>query len=306
MEKLYIYLFIILAFVAGAVVLFYRRAISPNQEEEFNFISSAGELVFGNESVVPAPREHVLYQDQSESILVTLVKRAPRMILTTIFIQLFLMLFTGYLSVKNIERLAMAGAAVTQGEYGLAISALYPIGKDAAEEQWRVLRGVHPELDRRGLYNFAYIGSKGNRGYAVMEHLYRTQDHDPELSPDNPAYDNVITGLTAAKGSDICQERYGAQLISKADWEMSRGHIFAAKNVEEYPTIPEWARDVSETDSDNYYVISKESGAWEWAIAEDVDHNDNGHYVDEDELSRAGIRCSINWIEDADENAENN
>lgn len=291
MERLFIYAFIGLVLVAGLSFWFFRRFF-VEEDEERNFTS-------GNSSddtgyVQSAPREVAAYEERQSGIITAAVRKAPKTIMTTVFIQLFLMMFTGYLSVQNIERLAMAGSALSQGDYGMAVSALWPIGKEAGVEQYRVSRGTDPYLDENNLTGFAYIGKLDGKKVAVMDHLYSTQDRDESLSTKDESYGIVIVGLSAGKAKDICDDQYNGKLISQKEWELSRNHFLAARNVKEYPDIPEWTRDVSETDTDDYLVIAKESGVMALAEKENIDREEGG-YIDGDDLSSAGFRCSITW-----------
>jgi len=298
MGRLFFYLFLIIIPIAIGLFLLFKKLYVDDDSQEINFGSKSEE--FGFDTITPAPREHVAYQESQSSLIISAIKRAPKTIMTTILIQLALMLFTGYLSVKNIERLAMAGAAVTNGDYGLAISSLWPMGKDALLEQTRIARGVHKYLDDNGLNNFAYVGydKKDNRNHAIMENPYSTQDHDDTLKKDDPAYGNFIIGLKASKAQEICQEKYGkygGDLLSLNGWTLSRNHILAARNVKEYPNIPEWTKDVSKEDSDDYLVLSKNSGAAEYAVKKGINNKENGLYIDGDEFDKAAFRCEITW-----------
>ncbi|MCK5615844.1 hypothetical protein KAR91_79000 [Candidatus Pacearchaeota archaeon] len=291
MERLFIYVFIGLVLFSGILFWFFRRFF-VEEESERNFTS--GNSVDDDGYIQSAPREVAVYEERQSSIVAAAVRKAPKTIMTTIFIQLFLMMFTGYLSVQNIERLAMAGSALSQGDYGLAVSALWPIGKEAGVEQYRVARGTNPYLDENNLIGFAYIGKLDGKKVAVMDHLYSVQDRDESLSIKDESYGTVIKGLTADKAKDICDDQYNGELISQKEWDLSRSHFLAARNVKEYSDIPEWTRDVSAKDTDDFFVIAKESGVWELAEKEDIDREEGG-YIDGDDLLSAGFRCSITW-----------
>lgn len=296
MERLFIYLFIGLILLAGFLFYLFRKfIIEENQESNFG---PTAEQIADSSYISPAPREHVAYIEQQSSIIIAAIKKAPKTIMTTIFIQLFLMIFTGYLSVKNIERLAMAGSAIAQGDYGMAISALWPIGKEAGVEQWRVASGSNPYLDDNGITNFSYVGQKDGKSYAVMERLYSTQDHDSELKESDESYGDVILGQSPRKANSLCRN-FGtddnpAKLLSKTGWKLSRVHFIAARNVKEYPDIPEWTNEVSVNDTDDYLIIPKESGILEYAEKHDIDREDGG-YIDGDDIDSAGFRCEITW-----------
>ena len=152
MERLFIYVFIALVLFAGILFWGFKKFFIE-EDEERNF--TAGDLPDDNGYIPSAAREVEAYADRQSSIIASTIKKAPRAIATMIFVQIFLMMFTGYLSVRNIERLAMAGAAISQGDWGLVISALGPIAKESGMEQYRISRGVNPYLDENGLTGFA-------------------------------------------------------------------------------------------------------------------------------------------------------
>jgi len=148
MERLFIYCFIGAALVFVILFFLFKRFLVDNHiEEEMNF--SAGDVIFDpiNNPIPPAPREHVAYLERQTGAIVFLMKKAPKTIMITVVMQISLMAFTGYLSVQNIERLAMVGSALAMGDYGMAVSALWPIGKEAGVEKYRVARGTNPYLD---------------------------------------------------------------------------------------------------------------------------------------------------------------
>jgi len=294
MERLFIYAFIGLVLLAGVLFLIFRKFLGEYEDPEMNF--GCGPVdASGMGFIPPAPSEEDAYADRQSSLIASAIKKAPKTIMTTVCIQLFLMVFAGYMSVKNIERIGNAGAALSQGEYGLAIAALWPIGKDAGVEQWRIATGINPYLEEKGITGFEYVGKLGDKSVAIMNHLYSTQDQDEGLKKTNESYGRVIIGLSAGRAKDICEEKYNGKLISSEEWELSRGHFIAARNVKLFPEIPEWTRDISEEDSNDYLVIAKESGVREYAIKEDLDMEEGGKYIDNGDLSTAGFRCSITW-----------
>jgi len=99
-----------------------------------------------------------------------------------------------------------------------------------------------------------------------MERLYSTQDHDEDLKEKDESYGNVLTGLSVSKAKDICEEKYNGKLLSIEEWDFSRNHFLAARNVKPYSDIPEWTRNVSEDDNDDFLVIEKESGVRAYVI----------------------------------------
>lgn len=299
MEKLFFYIFLFISGSFITVFFIYRKFyVVGRNESEVNFGVPKENEEFDLEYIKPAQREHVAYQEQQSGFFAYAIKRAPGKIITGILIQVSLMMFTGYLSVKNIERLAMAGSAVVQGDYSMAVTALWPIAKDSIVEQSRVARGNHPFLTENNLNDFAYIGQIDGKHYAEMETLYSTQNHDPDLSKDDPAYGTPIIGLSAVKARDVCKEKYenfNADVVSPQGWMLGRSHILAARNVREYPKIAEWTNKAHERDTDDYMVLSKESGVKEYAVEKDIDREENGLYIDSEDIEKVGFRCEITW-----------
>ena len=221
MERLFILIFIGLALFAGFLFYLIRWIFIDDEDPENNFgtINTDGT----QENIVQSvPREHVAYQERQSSLISAAIKKAPQAVMTTIIMQLALAVFFGYLSVTNIERISMAGSALLQGEYGMVLSALWPIGKDAGMEQWRVARGKHSYLKKNELYEFVYIGKMDDKNVAIMVRLYSTQDHDESLSVKNESYGNVIKGLSASRGKEICEDKYddhNGNLLSFEEWD---------------------------------------------------------------------------------------
>ena len=293
MERLFIYCFIGIALLFVILFFLFKKFFIDNSvDEEMNFSSGTGTSDPINSSISPAPREHIAYLEQQSGIFISAVKKAPKTIMTTVIIQISLMAFTGYLSVQNIERLAMAGSSLAMGDYGMAVSALWPIGKEAGVEQYRVARGVHEKCGGKGL---VYVGKLNGKGLCILERPYSTQDHDEDLKETDDSYGNVLAGLSVSKAKDICKEKYNGELLSIEEWDFSRNHFLAARNVKPYSDIPEWTRNVSKDDSDDFLVIEKESGVRKYVIKKGIDNEENGEYVDGDDLSIAGFRCSKTW-----------
>lgn len=293
MERLFIYVFIGLVLLSGLLFWIFKKLVVDKDKQELNFGTGAIDDS-DMEYVCPAPREGAAYQDRQTSVMALVIKKAPQIIATMILVNIASVVFFGYLSVKNIERVSNAALALSQGEYGSVFTALWPIGKEAGVDQWRISTGMNPYLDEQGFKNFAYIGSLDGKNVALMKNLYSAQDHDEYLKETDEAYGKVIKGLSVGKARGICEDRYKGDLISSAEWELSRGHFLAARNVKEYPNTPEWTRDYHEDDSDDYFVIAKDSGVHEYAEKENLDR-ENGGYIDGDDLSIAGFRCSITW-----------
>lgn len=292
MDRIYIYIFIVLVLLFGGLTFLIKR-IFPEEESDLNF--GGADYVEPNEyPISSAPREESAYRERERSIWSSILKKAPQAIMTALIIQLFIMAFSDYMSVEYLHRLGMAGQAMSQGDYGVALTALKPLAEDVAVEQYRISRGVHPYLDENNLTGFAYVGELNGEKVAIMDHLYSIQDHDESMTTKDKSYGIVITGLSVGKAKDICDDKYNGKLISLKEWELSRSHFLAARNVKEYPDIPEWTRDVSEKDTDDFLVIAKESGVLELAEKENIDREEGG-YIDGDDLSSAGFRCSITW-----------
>ena len=137
MERLFIYVFIGLALLAGLLFLVFKRLVVDRDEKEINF--GAGAIDDSDmDYIPPAQREGAAYQDRQVSMMALIVKKAPQIIATMILVNIASVVFFGYLSVKNIERVSNAALALSQGEYGSVFTALWPIGKEAGVEQWRI------------------------------------------------------------------------------------------------------------------------------------------------------------------------
>ena len=150
MERLFIYVFIGLVLLAGLVFWIFKKLVVDQGEQELNFGADAIDD-FGTEYIPPAQREHVAYQDRQSGVMVAVIRKAPQIIATMILVNIASVVFFGYLSVKNIERISNAAVALSQGAYGSVFSALWPIGKDAGVEQWRISTGMNPYLDKKKL-----------------------------------------------------------------------------------------------------------------------------------------------------------
>ncbi|MCK5613824.1 hypothetical protein KAR91_68805, partial [Candidatus Pacearchaeota archaeon] len=166
------------------------------------------------------------------------------------------------------------------------------IGKEAGVEQYRVARGVHPKCGNKGL---VYVGKLNGKGLCILERLYSTQDHDEDLKETNESYGNVMIAQTVSKAKGFCEEKFDAKLMSIEEWDFSRSHFLAARNVKPYSDIPEWTRNASKDDSDDFLVIEKESGVRKYVKKKGIDSEENGKYVDGDDLTTAGFRCSKTW-----------
>lgn len=307
MELIFISLFVGFGAVAAILFKLYKKFYVDGEEQEVNFGSYQPVQDFEpSENIVPAPREHVAYEEIQNGLIATAVKKAPRAILTGIFIQLFFMLFTGYLSVRNIERLAMAGSALMEGNYGTALMALGPVGKDVAIEQTRVARGVTPYFDENGITNFVYAGERNSIKYAVMENLYSKQDHDNTIKPEDKEYGEKVLGLTSEEANEVCKRKYAkhnGRLITFLDWEWFHNNFLVSRNINQDEKTSEWFYNVSPADNDYYMVMEKKSGIYDYIKDKDIDHEaKDGHiWADQDDLAkslRIGFRCMISWKED--------
>ena len=155
MEMLFIYIFLALAGIAGLIFLLISSlGSSDNQEKNF---TSDGASYF-EEPIAQAQREEDAYEDRQSSILSLIARKAPGLILTFILVNISTNLLTGYMSLKNAERIAMAGSAASQGDYGSAAVSLFTMAKPELKEQTNIARGEHPYLDKKGLHNFSYVG----------------------------------------------------------------------------------------------------------------------------------------------------
>ncbi len=144
---------------------------------------------------------------------------------------------------------------------------------------------------------FAYVGKLNEEEVCIMDHLYSVRDHDETISKDDEEFNKIMKGQSVDNAKRLCDERFEAKLISKEEWELSRSHILAAKNVKAYKDIPEWTRNVSESDNNDYYVIVKDSGIWKYAAENDFDREEGG-YIDNGDmvnLNKGGFRCSKTW-----------
>ncbi len=294
MERLFIYVFLGLVLFAGVLFLILRRFVAEDTEER-NF--TPGNANDDTGYIESAPREVAAYEERQSSLAVIIIKKAPKTIMTLIILQICTSLLTGYFTVTNSERIAKAGADVAQGDYGGAISALFTAAKPEMLEQSRLATGKHVYLDENNLFGFVYIGELDGKKVAIMDHLYSLWDHDKTLKKDDKSRNNILKGQSVSKAKTLCKDTYNAQLISREEWKLSRSHFLVARNAKEFPDIPEWTRNVSNSDNNDYYVIPKDSGIWEHAVDNDFDIEeggfiDNGYMV---ALNSGGFRCSITW-----------
>lgn len=293
MEMLFVYLFLGLAGIAGLIYFFLSFFRDSPENQEQNFTSDG--VSFFEESVTQAQREEDAYEDRQSSVMNLLARKAPGLILTFILVNIATNLLTGYMSLKNAERIAMAGSAASQGDFGSAAVSLFTIAKPELTEQTNIARGDHPYLDEKGLHNFVYVGKLNGKNLAIMKGLYSTQDNDPQIEKDSEYYGRLLLDQSVSNAQDICQEKYGGDLISIEEWELNRGHFLSAMNIKEFPKTAEWTRNVSSGDSDDYLVIQKDSGVREFVLEEGIDMEEEGKYVDSDDISTVAFRCSITW-----------
>jgi len=291
-----------LVIVAVTILFFFiyllSKLLSPKDSSESNFVDSQ-ESDEGNYSVSPVQREHVAYAESQNGIMASIVKKAPRMIMTIIIFQLITSNLSDWIPERYAEGLSMAGYAFSQGDYGTASASVFSMAKPELVYQYRITIGSHPYLNERKLDNFTYVGTKSGENVAIMTWLYSTNDHDNDLKQTDKDYGNVLTGLSAERAIDICEEKYNGQLISIEEWNLAMNHILAARNIKKHPLIPEWTRNSHKDDSDDFLVIEKQSKVKELAEKEDIDREEGGLYIDGDDLSNAGFRCSITWKNNA-------
>jgi hypothetical protein len=296
--------FITISLIVMAVVLlivivkFFTKEIQP----ESNFIAGSGSLDNGSSyQIRPAPPEYETCQEKEFGIISNAIKRAPKTIMTLIIINIILGFAAGRISDNTADKLGLMISSFSQGEYGSAISALWSIGKPEVIEQTRITLGTHPDLEKMGLNDFKYVGTPFGKKLAIFSRLYSTQDHDKDLKDTDPDYGNVLK-LSVSAAKKICKDKYNADLISLEEWQVVVNHTRASINIEKYSDIPEWTRNAHSEDGDDFLVIAKDSKVREHVKREGIDNEDEGLYVDGDDLLIAGFRCSITWDNDASEN----
>lgn len=290
MGLLFIYIFLILAVLAGVIYWFSKPKEGTGER---NFTSDG--VSSWEEPVVQAQREEDAYEDRQSGVLALIVKKAPGLVLTFVLVNIASNLLSGYMSIKNAERIAMAGSAASQGDYASAAMSLFTMAKPELKEQTNIARGDHPYLREKGFRNFSYSGKLNGKNLAIMKGLYSFQDHDSEIKSDSEYYGRLLLDQSVSNARDICQEKYGGDLISIEEWELNRGHFLSARNIKEFPKTAEWTRNVSSGDSDDYLVIQKDSGVRKFVIEEKIDMEEEGKYVDSEDISTVAFRCSITW-----------
>jgi len=289
MGLVFIYIFLALAGITGILFLLISSFGSSDSQEK-NFTNAVSP--YFTEHVTQAQREEDAYEDRQSGILSMIARKAPGLILTFILVNIATSLFTGYISVKNAERIAMAGSAISQGDYGSAAVSLFTMAKPELIEQGRIASGSHPECKQEG---FSYIGKLNGKNVCMMDHLFSFQDHDENIDKESEYYGKLLLDQSASKAREICKEKYNGDLISIEEWELNRGHFLSARNIKEFPETPEWTRNVSSGDSDDYLVIQKSSGVREYVLKEGIDMEDGGKYVDSEDISTVAFRCSKTW-----------
>lgn len=255
------------------------------------------------------PREFELLSGSNYNFLNFIFNKAPSWIMLWGLRSLFVFLLGAYTTTANIEKLASAGASLANGDIGLALSHLWPVGKDIVTKQYRPASGNHPILEKYGLKNFKYLSSDKNFHYAMMENIVKAPDIDPSIKPKdengepNKDYKKIITGAKNRAAQDICEnmsEDITTYLISKKDWEFSYSHILAKMNIDRRPDIAEWFSDEDPNDGDNYRLNKK---GLELKLLEDGEHlggSSDGIYYDEDDLINLNgfeiaFRCGAKW-----------
>lgn len=293
MELLFIYVFLILAALSGIIYWVYKSSDIKDEDEERNFTSDG--ISYFTESLTQVQREEDAYEDRQGSVLSLIVKKAPGLVLTFILINIATNLLSVHTGVKNAERIAMAGSAASQGDYASAAVSLFTMAKPELKEQTNIARGIHPYLSEKGLHNFSYVGKLNGENVAIMKGLYSSQDNDPKIGKDSEYYGRLLLGQSVDNARDICEENYGGDLISIEEWGLNRGHFLSARNIKEFSKTAEWTRNVSPKDNDDFLVIEKDSGVREFVLEKKIDMEEDGKYVDSDDISTVAFRCSITW-----------
>lgn len=252
------------------------------------------------------PREFELLNESNYNLLNFLFKKAPSWVMLWGLRSLFIFLLGAYTTTANIERLASAGAALGNGDIGLSLSHLWPVGKDIVTKQYRPASGSHPILEKYGLKNFKYLSSDKEFNYAMMEDVVKANDIDPSIQPGDPDYDIMITGTKNRAASEICENisyDITTYLISKKDWEFSNSHFLAKRNINRRPEIAEWFSDLDPNDNDNYFLNKKKLELNLFEDGEFLGGSSDGIYYDEEDLLDVGskngfkiaFRCGAKW-----------
>ena len=135
-----------------------------------------------------------------------------------------------------------------------------------------------------------------------MTRPYSFQDHDEDIGKDSENYGKLLLGIPVSKAIDVAEDRYkkhNGKLMSIEEWNMNRSHFLGASRIVLFTKIPEWTRNVHKNDNDDFLIIAKESGVKEWAEDKDIDREEDGLYIDGDEVPTAAFRISITWENDA-------
>ncbi len=272
---------------------------SPEKKNSFDSTLSGEEMP----PFSPEPRDYELLGDDDFNIVNLVFRKIPTVITVWSLGILISMLVGSWVSTKNIERLAASGAALEAGNTGLALSHLWPVGKDIAKDQYRVISGSHPVLRRYGLEYFKYMGVHGDYDYAIMPDLVTANDIDNSIKPEDDDYDTIIYGSEAENAMSICEslsDDVEVTLINSKDWELSLSHIIANRNINRETGIAEWFSDQNSNDNDNYMLNLKDNPT---LIAKTIDDeefhaSEDGVYFDEDDIHdhlQVGFRCIAKW-----------
>lgn len=249
------------------------------------------------------PREFELLSENSYNIVSLIFKKIPSLITMWSLGIVFTVLLGMYISTANIERLAAAGSAFESGNTGLALSYLWPMGKDIAIDQYRVSSGSHPMLKERGLKNFKYLSTNNGYHIAMMQDLVTADDIDPSIGIDDEDYGKMILGVEVEDAKEICEnmsEDITVSLISKDDWDFSLSHILAKRNINRENGIAEWFGNLDPNDSDNFMLNLKgnKSLIAKTTDSDNFNASENGVYFDEDDIHdylKVGFRCVAKW-----------
>lgn len=303
-------LFIYIGFFIGVAIISIRIlaavggwVFSGEKKDSFSQVNNDTMPPFTEE-----PRDFELQNTNTFNVINLIFKKIPSLIMVWSLGIVFTMLFGAYLSTANIDRLAASGAALESGNTGLALSYLWPMGKDIAKDQYRVTSGNSPVLKKNGLENFKYLGSDKEFHYAMMQNLVTVNDIDPSITSEDDDYDKKIIGAKANAAQDICEdmsEDITTYLIAKSNWVFSYNHILAKMNINREKDIAEWFSNEDSEDNDNYQINFKNNaGLKRLIIDKDEFHaSDDGIHFDEEDIHdylKVGFRCGAKWPKSED------
>lgn len=240
----------------------------------------------------PAKRAYLSQEEKTTGLVQFIMSRGPGMVTRVVIVWILTISFSGFIGAKYSERFAEVGADIFRLDIPSAVVKLVSLGREPATEYKNIAFGKNNYLSENGLEEFAYIGSKNSTAYAVMETVYSTQHHDPDLSSKDKAYNNPMTDMDVSSAIDLCKERYGdhnGNLMSFDEWEKAQSN-FLGKNNFNIPDESEWTRTKYKADDDYYKVINRDH-----IEKSEIDYKEKGQYIEEDEFGKILLRCSINW-----------